>query len=137
MGRSVTLAQFVRGLSAIAPTATKQDRMRVCFGAFDLNGDGFIDPPEMQTTFTKLYKSMAESGGALLFAVLHRTSCNDCDKSMFLNLLLLSSDDNISSNSELCLNLVLCRHGIGPNGDFSGSSHLGKLPRKPRWTPGR
>ena len=70
MGRSVTLAQFVRGLSAIAPTATKQERMRVCFGAFDLNGDGFIDPPEMQTTFTKLYKSMTESGGAHLFTIL-------------------------------------------------------------------
>merc|ERR1712023_392170 len=65
MGRSVTLAQFVRGLSSIAPTATKQERMRVCFGAFDLNGDGFIDPPEMQTGFTSLYTSMAESGGAL------------------------------------------------------------------------
>lgn len=65
MGRSVTLVQFVRGLSSIAPNATKQERMRICFGAFDLNGDGFIDPPEMQTGFTSLYKSMADSGGAL------------------------------------------------------------------------
>jgi hypothetical protein len=70
MGQCVTLAQFVRGLSSIAPTATKEQRMRVCFGAFDLNGDGFIDPPEMQTGFTSLYRSMADSGGALQFPAL-------------------------------------------------------------------
>jgi hypothetical protein len=45
MGTPVTLAQFVRGLSAISPNATKQERMKVCFAAFDLNGDGFVDPP--------------------------------------------------------------------------------------------
>ena len=54
--------------------------MRICFGAFDLNGDGFIDPPEMQTGFTSLYRSMADSGGALQFSALvgysyhHRSS---------------------------------------------------------------
>jgi hypothetical protein len=49
--------------------------MRVCFGAFDLNGDGFIDPPEMQTGFTSLYTSMAESGGTLHCGVRASLAC--------------------------------------------------------------
>ena len=59
---SVTLAQFVRGLSTISPNASKQQRMKVCFEAFDLNGDGFVDPPEMQAGFTSLYTSMDRMG---------------------------------------------------------------------------
>ena len=58
----VCAAQFCRGINTIAATATADQKLGACFRTFDLNGDGFVDPPEMQTGFTQLYSSMDASG---------------------------------------------------------------------------